>query len=371
MIKRLGQIFLGLSGLAVAAWLLPALYELATIRPEGTPFTLYSPVVHDFTAMAESDRELRFTDRKGRVYGDTVQPLFYASLLASKGTLPDSLDGVALSLEEIERHFVIASSDPADVNLTLPPVWPLMESTPLRLELREPTEAMVSRRDRIDIYDMNGNALEEAKTQQLRCALAACGFAYPARLFAGRPTDRKDYDEGYLVTDARDELFQIKQVDGQMTVRHFPEAASWHPRYLMITEFDDHATLGYLVSADGCLLMLTPEGSVIPTGVPFSPETDDFLLIGDLLYYTVKTSTSAGEHFYALRADDFSIIATMDRPYGPERQNLCRWFLPFRLQFTAPTDSWVRPRLSDFSWIGLLVDAVLLLALLLIRKRNR
>lgn len=340
--KKFTNWFLALSAAAALACALPALVRLITAKPERTPFTLYSCTVHDFTSLyQDGGRDYRFVDRAGNVHGDEAQPLFYASILASRGALPDTLEGRAVTLEEIERNNVILSSDPRDVNKTIPPVYPLMESVPERLELQEPEEALVSRKDGLYIYQMGTNTLETEKTDRLNADLRAQGFAFPARLLDGNPTDRKDHDEGYLLTDAQDRLFHLKQVNGRIQVAHFPEADALKVKFLKITEFENRATLGMLVTGEGRMAFLRPDGTVTVTEVPFDPEKEDLLIIGDLFYYTVKTATDAGEHFWALRAGDFSLADAMDRPY--ERH----WTLP-SLRFTSPFDSYVKPRLTGF-----------------------
>lgn len=337
--KRYGKIFLILSLAGLLLWVAPWLYNLITLKSYSTPFTLYSCTLHDFASLDRSDgRGFQFVDTQGNVHGDEAQPMFYASVLASRGALPDSLEGRKVTLEEIEHNSVIATSDPKDLNRTLPPVYLLLESVPERLELKDPEDAMVSRKGSIDVVKMGTNKIREYKTRLLNKTLQEQGFAYPARFFAGKPSHRKAYDEGYLVLDAQDKLFQFKQVNDTVTVRHFPQADGLGLKFVMITEFDNHATLGYLVSRDNVLYILRPDGEVMKTEVTFIPEKEDLLVVGDMFYYTVKTSTSKGERFWALRSDDFSLVDTMEREYPHEKS------LP-GLRFTSSGDGWVKPRL--------------------------
>lgn len=340
--KKFNDWFLALSAVAALACALPALVRLITAKPERTPFTLYSCTVHDFTSLYQDDgRDYSFVDRAGNIHGDEAQPLFYASILASKGALPDTLEGRAVTLEEIERNNLILSTDPRDVNKSVPPVYPLMESVPERLELQDPEEAVVSRKEALYIYHMGNRALDAEKTEQLNDGLREQGFVFPARLVDGNPTDRKDHDEGYLLTDARNRLFHFKQENGQIQVEHFTAADDLNVKFLKITEFENRATLGMLVTGEGQMAFLRPDGTVTVTEVSFDPEKEDLLIVGDLFYYTVKTATAAGEHFWALRSSDFSLVDSMDRPY--ERH----WTLP-SLRFTSPVDSHVKPRLTGF-----------------------
>ena len=337
--KTYGKLFLIGSCALLLIWGVPWLYNLITLEAYSTPFTLYSCTLHDFASLDRGEgKGFRFIDTKGRIHGDEAQPMFYASVLASRGALPDSLEGRRISLEEIERNSVIATSDPKDINRTLPPVYLLMESVPERLELKDPEDVLVSRAGSIDIVEMATNRLREEKTALLNKALREQGFAYPARLFSGKPSHRKAYDEGYLVTDAQDKLYQLKQVNDTVTVRHFPEADGLGLKFVMITEFENHATLAYLVSAGNLLHILLPDGHVLPTEVSFTPEKEDLLVVGDLFYYTVKTSTGKGERFWALRSSDFALVDTLSRAYPRDRS------LP-GIRFTSSGDGWVKPRI--------------------------
>ena len=338
--KKYGTILLSASLALLLVWVLPWLYNVITLESYATPFTLYSCTLHDFASLDRGEgKGFRFIDTKGNVHGDEAQPMFYASVLASRGALPDSLEGRKITLEEIERNSVIASSDPKDVNRAIPPVYLLMESVPERLELKDPEDALISRKGGIAIVEMATNALREQKTELLARRLQELGFVYPARLFAGKPSHRKEYDEGYLVTDAQDKLYQLKQVNDTVQVRYFPQADGLGLKFLMITEFENRATLGYLVDRDNRLHILRPDGTVIPTEVSFVPEKEDLLIVGDLFYYTVKTSTSRGEHFWALRSSDFSLVDTLSRPYPKDTS------LP-GIHFPSSNDGWVKPRFN-------------------------
>lgn len=334
--KRISAIFISLTAAAVVLTVGPKLYNLISAKPESTPFTLYSCVIHDFTALYQEDHDYKFMDRGGNVYGDEVQPLFYASILASRGMLPDSLEGRKVSLEEIERNNLFITMDPRDVNKVIPPVYLLMESIPERLELQDPEEAFVSRKDGLYIYNMGDNTLQEEKTERLNADLRALGFTFPARCIEGNPTDRKDHDEGYLLTDSEDKLFRIKQTGGVIRADYYPQADALHLKNLKITEFENHATLGFLVTGDGHLAILKENGDVTVTDVPMCPEKESILIIGDMFYYTVETSTPEGENYFALITGTFELVDTLSRTYEKS-------FSMPGISFTSPLHSHVKP----------------------------
>ena len=68
---------------------------------------------------------------------------------------------------------------------------------------------------RMEFIVAKTNKVDEAKSKLFTDALSAEGFAFPANLIAGLPTTRKSKDEGYFLTDSREQLFHIKMIKGQ------------------------------------------------------------------------------------------------------------------------------------------------------------
>lgn len=370
--KTAAKIFLYISLALVTVWVLPWAWRIATLKSYSTPFTLYSCVIHDFTSLERSDKELTFIDRNGNVYSDEVQPLFYGRVLNTKGALPDTLEGRPVTLALIDSMNVTFSAKPKDFNKKDIPVCMLMESVPVRMELQDPEDAFVIRKDGIYLYDITQNTLEEDKTKAFSDALASEGFVFPVVKYSGNPSHHKSYDEGYLLVDSSGNLFQLKQVDGEPYARRFAQADGIDVRYVNIAELSSKALLGWFTDDSQNMYFLRPDGQVFKTKVKYSPSQESLLGVGDLFYYTIKVSDDDGEHFYALRSDDFSLVDTMDRPYEFEDEfNLCKYIFPCRLYFTSSKETWVRPHFVDFSWIGLVVDLAAIAAVILFRRRRK
>lgn len=371
--KKAGTIFIYLSLAVLILWLVPWLYNLATLETYSSPFTLYSPVIHDFTYLDRGDgRDFNFIDRQGGVHGDEVQPLFYSSVLVSKGTFPDSLNGRAITPEDADLHSTILTARPVEIVKKDVPVRLLMESVPVRLELQDSEEAMVFRKHGISIYRMEGNEFLKDKSEKLTADLSGLGFKFPVRLSAGNPSHRKAYDEGYLLTDSEDKLYHVKQVNGNILCEYFPQADGLSLKHLMITEFEDHKTLGFLVTGDGFLAVLFTDGKVVRTAVPYDPAKEHLMVVGDMFYQTIKIHDNEKERFYALDSEDFSMVDSMDRTYPIEDGvNLCKYIFPCRIHFTSSNDGFVKMRFKDFSWIGLAVDILVAGAIILVRRRRR
>lgn len=371
--KTAAKIFLYISLALLAVWVLPWAWRIVTLKSYSTPFTLYSCVIHDFTRLERSDsKDLTFIDRKGNVYSDEVQPLFYGRVLNTKGALPDTLEGRPVTLALIDSMNVVFDASPKDFNRKVIPVCLLMESVPFRMELQDPEDAFVIRKEGIVLYDIKDNTVQEEKTKAFSDALASQGFVFPVAQYSGNPSHHKSYDEGYLLIDSAGNLFQLKQVNGEPYARRFTQADGIGARYVNITELSSMALMGWFTDGADNMYFLRPDGQVFRSDVKYNPAKESLLGVGDIFYYTIKVSDDDGEKFYALRADDFSLVDSMDRPYEFEKEfNLCKYIFPCRLYFTSSKETWVRPHFVDFSWIGLIVDIAAIAAIVFIRQRRK
>lgn len=368
--KTIGKIFILLSATVLIAWLGPWIYALATAKPYRSPFTLYSCVLRDFTSAVYGGKDIKFEDRSGQTHDESVQPMFYYHDLAMHGMAPDSILGRKIVPEEVERNRIILTSEPGRIAKKAAPVYIIMESVATRSELDEPEEAFVVRKDGIYIYNMNANEEVSDKTKEFNEALSSLGFSHPAVLVSGNPSTRKEYDEGYLMTDSKGDLFHIRQDEGKPFVEKFDAASGLSLKHIIITEFSNHKTLGMLIDKDNRLHMLSPQGEITPTEVSFDPYHHDFLVVGDMFFYTIKVSDRSGETFYALNSDDFSFVDTMRREYPTDEFNYSTLVFPVRITFTSSNDEYVKPRFGKFSWWAILVNAVIAYAWVVLRRRT-
>lgn len=164
------------------------------------------------------------------------------------------------------------------------------------------------------------------------------GFKFPARRLAGNPTTRKEYDEGYLILDNEGRLFHLKQTKGRPYVRAISLPEGLNAKYLFITEFKDRKTLGFLTDMDNNFYVLNNKTyDVIKTGVPsFNPEEDALSIFGNMFDWTVCVKTADADEYYALDADDYSLIKSIS---FPRKSNS----IP-GLRFTSSQDKYVKPR---------------------------
>ena len=164
------------------------------------------------------------------------------------------------------------------------------------------------------------------------------GFRFPATKIAGNPTVKKEYDEGYLLLDADRRPFHLKQVKGRPYVRAITLPEGLALNHLYLTEFRSKKTLAFMTDVNNALYVLNNRTyGIVKTGVAmFNPETDALTGIGNMFHSTVRATTPASDNYYALNADDYSLIKALEN-----KSNIHS--MP-GITFTSYTDKYVMPR---------------------------
>lgn len=339
---RFSKLFLYITVAILFAWQLPWCYAFLTLKPAKTPFTMYSSVLGDFviTQMDEKKQLLRY-DTQGNTYTqqqvDSLLPSLYVRQLTADERFPDTICGKAVSPKDIQIANFTFKSVPSALNAPQTGLHFLMESMSKRVDLKMPEDAFRFTDKGIEFIRMETNGINETKSKSFTDMLVQKGFVFPASYASGNPTTRKEYDEGYLVLDANHKLFHLKCTKGRPYVKAIAVPEEVKPDYVFITEFRDRKTLGYMVDSKHHFYVINNDGSIIKSDIPrYDPTKDELTIFGNLFDWTVRVSTGNDEYFYALNANDYSLIK--EHFY----KNIHR-SVP-GLSFTSPDDKFVKPR---------------------------
>lgn len=341
--KRFSTIFLIATVVVLLLWQIPWWTNFFTARTSKVPFTLYSAVLGDFISVERADeKSIVRRDRSGRVFtqeeADSLLPFFHMRQLVADGRFPDEVCGVPVTPHEVQRTSFSFRISPSDINSPKAGLYPLLESMSGRVDLAMPDDVFRITGSGMEFVRMDDNAIDEAKSRTFTEALRRKGFRFPARTVAGNPTARKEYDEGYLLTDADGRLFHHKQQCGHPYVRAIELPEGCDIRHMFVTEFRDRSLLGFLVDAEGRFIVLRRSYELVPAGLPpFDPTSEAMTVIGNMLDWTVCMRTGTADRYIALRADDMTAIDSVEFPVD-------RRPTP-GLYFTTADDKYVRPRL--------------------------
>ena len=314
---RFAKIFFWFLVTVLVLWQLPWAIDYLTVKPANTPFTLYSEVLGDFAMIGHDDKEPLYLDRRGKHYTrrefDSLLPLFYARQLMTDGRFPDTVAGRPVTLREVQQASFFFRSSPKDINRPSSGIRFLLESMSGRVDLAMPSDAFRLTDGGIEFIDMASNRIDSAKSARFTQTMLRKGVRFPVREIAGNPTARKEYDEGYVLTDADGRLFHLKMVQGRPYVRAVELPEGMRLRHLFITEFRSRRILALMTDEENRLHALLMPGYAVRQveGVEFDPERESLTIIGSLLNWTLCVADDDTERYYAVSADDLALLDTM------------------------------------------------------------
>lgn len=382
--KKAHYILFFLLSTAILSWVLPWIYSLCFSARDREPFVSYSPIndrfiVTDFTCVKSDEPDIfevdPVTGKPGRHYTmderDSLLPEIFVGQLSAKGALPDSIKGIEITMRDIRMNSWIFTSSPKDLKRSVPTVYPLMESMPVRFKFEDPEVVMTLDRE-IEITDIESNDIDELKTRRFAKMFADKGFAFPAKEAAGNVTTRKAYDNGYLIIDSDNKLYHLKMQANRPSMARIALSDTIVPHHVFVMENADRKHYGLLSDQANDLYTVNHDDTYSISklsGIKFNPEKDRLTIIKNLFSWCVKVTSGNKSTWVALDPDDYSVLAVYSYTNPTAISTITEgWIFPFRTSFTATGDKYVYPRIGDLSWHAIFLNLALALIILLAAK---
>jgi hypothetical protein len=226
-------------------------------------------------------------------------PTLYGRNLLKWNALPKTINGVRISPQQAASEWQYLSFEPRDWNGPDPLLHMLFESNPVGARLQYPADffRLTAARDGLEFIDPTSGRIEVDKSRRFTEALQAKGFVWPVASLAGNPTDRKEYDEGYLLIDANNRLFQLKMVDGAPVCTDSEQTVPGKARGVAVKEHRRREMLGYVATDDAFYAVMQKDLALkkIPVA-DFSADKTDITLWADLFGKTAITQDVTDFH---------------------------------------------------------------------------
>lgn len=337
------KIYFGCLVVLLLLWQIPSIYNFFTVKPAETPFTLYSSVVGKFAFPHQSeDMKITYKDHTGVEYTenqfDSILPTFYYRQLITDDRFPDSICGRAVTPRDVQISNFNIRISPLDLNVPKIGVQQLLESMSGRVDLTLPDDVFRITDSGIEFVKMATNEIDDEKSYHFTEMMKSKGFVFPAYRMSGNPTDRKEYDEGYVMLDTNRKLFHIKQTVGRAYVRAIELPKDLVVEHLFITEFPSRKWLCFMTDIEGHFWVVERDSYAVKlTEIPpFNPEKESALIIGNMFDWTVRVNRANEECYYAINADDYTLIDSLK--YSTPNKTMPG------LKFTTSKDKFVKPR---------------------------
>lgn len=351
---RITKIFFGFTIVWLIVWLLPSAYDFIFAKPQSVPFTLYSSVINDFAWIDRQEESIVRTDSRGNSYTeqqfDSILPLFYYRQLITDERLPDTLNGIAINPRIAQMESFSFKSTPTSINKPQVALYPLLESKSGRVDLEMPDDVFRITDTGIEFIDIADNSIKTEKSRIFTEAMTKKGFCFPAKIIAGNPTTKKEYDEGYFITDSKGALFHLKRVVGRPYCRRIELPQGMELKHIFPTEFRNRRWYAFVTDTQNKMYALyTGSYEVKLIDIPqFDPTCEGVTIFGNVLDWTLTHSSVAGVTTYAIDATTLQCIKTMQHPLEDSFAEKIRpYIMPLRIGFTSGFDRYIYPRINQ------------------------
>jgi Domain of unknown function (DUF4857) len=367
---RISRYILVLTAIIGSAIALPNLYWTIMEKPVNGPFVTFSCIDKTFMIQHFSPSGVVREDTKGnkltREQYEKKLPMLYFMQLVTSGTMPDSINGVEMDMKNLRRARSTYRFQPKFMDSPQPDLYPLFESESGRVNLEMPDD-FFRIAERVEFIEAKTNSVREEKSALFTDALAKRGFEFPSKIIAGLPTVKKSCDEGYLITDAKNQLFHLKMVKGKPYVKriNLPDNLSF--KWIECVDFPNKQYYAYMISSNNEVYIVnqdTYELLKLPVE-GFNPETDDLKIYGDFFNYNVIIEGDSYLKNFALDTKfnkvDFYEEKWNDRYHRAEGKVFDILF-PFELTLKSPLSHYIDFRINYPNSLNWLLVSILLVA---------
>jgi len=360
------------------AWLLPSFYHLLSDNSGSNVFTYYSSVEEAFCSIdfdEQEERLIRYNVKTNQEYSeaefDSVLPLFYYRQLLSDGRFPDTINGRAITLKEVNSKSFFYRYNAKDKNTPSIPIYTLFESFSGRVRLEMPGDVF-RLNDKIEFINPETNMVDNEKSELFMSVFEKKDFQFPARAAYGNPSTRKPYDEGYFIIDNSGQIFHLKMVNGKPFLKNtnFPE--NINPVHISTQEPDDRSYYAFVFDDQNNVYLMTTDNYRIET-IPtpgFDCNKGRLMIMANPMYWNVIVLSSRGKECYALHADTKELVDSLSLLTPAEYDFTLSNILPFELRFTSGNTDYIQPSISFATWWVLLTNLLLVGVFVFIGKRK-
>ncbi len=337
----LSRAVLSLTVAVLAFWQIPSALNMLLAESYRSDFTLYSTLADDFVSLGNYDGEMKYYSARGEQYTDqqfdSILPAFYVRQLVTDGRFPETIKGVDVTPQLLQQHNFNFRVKPSDINAPIIRLYSLLESMSKRVKLEMPDDVFRITDSGIEFVDMESNTIKAEKSEAFTSALLKKGFTFPAQRVAGNASARKDYDNGYLLIDAKGELYNLRMTVGRPYVRHIELKGNVTPKYVFVTEFSDRKSLGYMTDTENNMYVVESDNTIRAiVGYIYNPERDAITIMGNMFDWTVRVTTDEMDNYYAIDAESYDLLDRREHAFDG-------WSLP-SVSFTSYDDKFVKLR---------------------------
>lgn len=357
----------------------PKLYWLVMEKPEGHTIFFYSIMENEFVLSQRENGKTDYQTAGGKKlsrkeYFQSL-PFLYFRNLVTDGTMPDSIEGIAMDPHEINMTNFNAKLFPYDIDKPDYGLYPLFESNNGINSPTLPDDFFRFTSHSIEFITAENNALNPEKSEKFTKELNNHYFTYPPKIVAGNTSLRKSVDDGYFIVDALDHLFNLKMVDGEPKVTVIRLPKDFKIKHIECVELRSQEFLAIVLSQENKLYLLMSVGYLLEE-LPienFHPKVDLLRMQGDMFHKTISISGPSYTKVTVIN-NDYELVDYIDEywtePKSSFKGRLARTLFPFQINTSGSKQGLKRLKMTEPYFLVIFVNILFsLLYFLTVRKR--
>ncbi len=346
------------------SFVLPLLWKIITDDTVSYPFTYYSSVNKSFCYIDYSDKEIKRKDNLGNTYTDkqfdSILPMFYYRQLAIDGNLPDSLNGLDLSVKKIRMNNFFFRYRPANISRPGIKLYRLFESKSGKVDLEMPGDVFRMTIEGVEFINPENNEVIAGKSKQYSKILMKLGYEGPPKVVGCNPSARKAYEEGCFIVDQKNQFFHMKMVNGKPFVKKKKLSEDFEPVHIANTEYPDKRFYGFVFDERNNIYYISTDNyKLVKIPLPeFSYLNYNLLIMANMFYWNVASTTQKGKTIYAVDAKHLNVVDSIH--YLPEKNQLkafSKYIFPGALSFNSHKSKYLESKLRfegfHFIWLNI------------------
>ncbi len=358
---------------------LPNLYERMTAPKLNRQKLYYSPVKDQFIifkhlpestfdpALLNRDR-IKLEDGTSLTSRQMIHalPTLYVDHLIKWNAFPETIKGIHIPPEQARTGAQHLSFRPTDWNAPEPMLHMLLESDPEGARLQYPSDffRLTGNRQGLEFIRPQTAVIDRDKSECTMEAMRKAGFIFPVRNLNGKPDPRKEYDEGYLLVDAKNRVFQLKMVKGEPVCNVGGEIGDRIVRGIVIAENRRREMLGFVITDEAFFAIMQDDLSLrrIPVAgfnadrTSFSLWADGigkYVVVSDILNPQDGILGQVMTHNFVVGREYYQPLEEADVQILKQRSKIDSILFPLRLSQQDLTTAYVRLRLVPAKHLGL------------------
>lgn len=270
-------------------------YEKKYQKDFSKYYIFYSNSVNDFVYQKNyGDHNFEYGIKEKKTFDqyeyESYLPFVYWKNLDIQKKLPVIIAQKIYTKEQIKNSRLSFNYHPRYLKKQELQLYPFFNPLKDKGMIPFPEEMFSPTKNKFVVYNYDDGVSKEL-TKQINETLVKNNVMFPIQNVWGKATNMKPFDQGYIIEDMNNNLFNLKRADNKITVRKIEYPKGIKIRYIRISENKQKNLTGYAIDTKNGFYILTWDFKFIKLDLPeFKYEKMRLKIISNPINYLIRFS---------------------------------------------------------------------------------